>query len=216
MRLSVTAVALFHSVLGVRAGVLCAADLLRSHGHDVTVVDQYNGIVFDDYVEADAYATGIGYPSLMKSAVEAITNVERPFVVAGFSNGGGMAEYVAAITPGVRGALLLSGALDPTMLGIQAWSETVPVQIHYTAGDPFRDQMSIDAVEALVRRSGAPIELFNYPGTGHLFTDQSLPAEYQPLDASLLWDRAIRFLDRINPGTPRSQTVRNQEDTPGS
>lgn len=201
-----TSIALFHSVLGVRPGVQAAADLLRSHGHDVTIVDQYHGIVFDDYDEADAYATGIGYPSLMESAVEAVGDMAAPFVVAGFSNGGGMAEYVAATTPGVCGALLFSGALDPAMIGVESWPTTVPAQIHYTTDDPFRDQSWIDAVEAMVRKSGAQIELFDYPGTGHLFTDQSVPAEYQPQEAELLWRRAIAFLDGLaGPNTANSK-----------
>src|SRR5512135_3673085 len=51
-----TQIALFHSVLGVRAGVHDAAERLRAAGHDVRVVDQYGGRVFDDYRQAGAYA----------------------------------------------------------------------------------------------------------------------------------------------------------------
>ena len=105
-----TSIALFHSVLGVRPGVNAAADLLRSHGHNVQVVDQYDGRVFDDYAEADKFATAIGYPALMDSALHLVDHIAGGFVCAGFSNGGGMAEYVACINPTVRGALLLSGA----------------------------------------------------------------------------------------------------------
>ena len=46
-----TTFALVHSVLGVRPGVALAADRLRAAGHDVLVVDQYKGRVFDDYDE---------------------------------------------------------------------------------------------------------------------------------------------------------------------
>ena len=42
-------IALFHSVLGVRPGVLDAAARLRAAGHEVLVGDQYGGRVFDDY-----------------------------------------------------------------------------------------------------------------------------------------------------------------------
>lgn len=41
------AIALFHSVLGVRPGVRDAAARLRARGHEVLVVDQYNGRSFD-------------------------------------------------------------------------------------------------------------------------------------------------------------------------
>ena len=89
-------IALFHSALGVRPGVLAAADLLRSHGHEVAVIDQYDGRVFDEYEEAGAFAAAIGYPTLMESAAAAVNNLAAPVVVAGFSNGGGMSEYAAA------------------------------------------------------------------------------------------------------------------------
>lgn len=42
-------IALFHSVLGVRPGVQDAAARLRARGHEVLVVDQYDGRSFDDY-----------------------------------------------------------------------------------------------------------------------------------------------------------------------
>lgn len=55
-----TDIALFHSVLGVRPGVSEAADRLRAEGHEVVVVDQYGGRVFDDYEEAGEFAQSIG------------------------------------------------------------------------------------------------------------------------------------------------------------
>jgi len=51
-----TRIALFHSVLGLRPGVEAAAEVLRAAGHQVRVVDQYDGRVFSDYSEADAFA----------------------------------------------------------------------------------------------------------------------------------------------------------------
>jgi dienelactone hydrolase len=56
-------IALFHSVLGVRSGIRVAADRLRAAGHDVLVVDQYDGRVFDDYGEAGEFAQSIGSPA---------------------------------------------------------------------------------------------------------------------------------------------------------
>jgi dienelactone hydrolase len=53
-----------------------------------------------------------------------------------------------------------------------------PAQIHCTAGDPFRSQERLDALASDIRTVGGPIEIFGYPGTGHLFTDPSLPTEY--------------------------------------
>lgn len=193
-----TSVALFHSVLGVRPGVHAAADLLRSHGHTVRVVDQYDGRVFDNYDEAGAFATNIGYPTLMQAAARAVEDLPGPFVCAGFSNGGGMSMHVAANNPAVHGVVLFSGAMDPAMIGVTRWSATVPVEVHYTVADAFRDQGGIDSLERLVKESGARYELFDYPGHGHLFTDPSLPDEYDPASTSPLWNRTVAFLDRID------------------
>lgn len=196
-----TQVALFHSVLGVRLGITAAAERLRAAGHEVLVVDQYDGRVFDDYDEADAFAQTLGFPELMRRAVTAVEPLPDGFVVAGFSNGGGMAEYVGTQRR-VAGVLMLSSALPLDMLGAEAWPAGVPAQIHYTRGDPFRRQQWVDAVATSVRDAGAPVEVLDYPGSGHLFTDPSLPAEYQPDDVELLWQRVLGFAPLTGAGSP--------------
>jgi dienelactone hydrolase len=197
-----TRIALFHSVLGVRQGVLDAAEVFRSAGHQVRVVDQYAGRVFDDYQEADSYTSGVGYPALMQAALDGVTDLEPPFVAAGFSNGGGMAEFVTTArggsAGGVMGCLQFSGALPLAMLGLTDWPAATPVQLHYSADDPFRNQDWVAAYLADVRASGSALEEFlDYPIAGHLFTDASLPDEYDEASAILLYSRALEFLATI-------------------
>jgi dienelactone hydrolase len=187
-------IALFHSVLGVRPGVEDAAARLRKAGHRVLVVDQYDGRVFDDYATADTFAQSIGYPALMRSASNAVRDLPDGFITAGFSNGGGMSEYVATQRP-VSGVLMLSGALPLDMLGVDSWPVGVPAQIHYTIDDPFRRQEGIDALVSQIHASGSPVESFNYDGSGHLFTDASLPTEYDAQAAELLWQRVLAFCE---------------------
>jgi dienelactone hydrolase len=45
-----------------------------------------------------------------------------------------------------------------------------------------------------VRAAGARFELVEYDGVGHLFTDPSLPAEYDPTATELLWSRVLALL----------------------
>ncbi len=189
-----TSIALFHSVLGVRPGISEAADRLRAEGHDVIAVDQYEGRVFDDYVAAGDFVELIGFPRLMEIAEEAVSGMPDGFIAAGFSNGGGMAEFVATRRP-VSGVLMLSGALDLAMIGVEAWPNAVPAQIHYTVDDPFRDQGDIDAVAAMAKNAGASMEIFDYPGAGHLFTDPSLRKEFDAQAAELLWSRVVQFCE---------------------
>jgi len=185
-------IALFHSVLGVRRCVLDAGERLRAAGHEVRIVDQYGGRYFDDYQEASAFAEAIGYPALMQQAADAVQDLADGFVVAGFSNGGGMAEFVAT-RRSVAGVLMLSGALPLRMIGVEQWPGGLPGQIHYALDDPFRNQEGIDAVLSAARAANAEVAMFDYPGHGHLFTDASLPEEFDPEAAELLWDRVLSF-----------------------
>jgi dienelactone hydrolase len=107
-----------------------------------------------------------------------------------------MAEYVAASRLGVRGVVMLSGALDPAEIDV-TWPRGAPAQVHYTFDDPFREQEGIDAVVAAVKSAGATIEVFDYPGAGHVFADPSKANEYQLAEAQLMWSRVTDFVERI-------------------
>ncbi|HEX8053727.1 MAG TPA: dienelactone hydrolase family protein [Thermoleophilaceae bacterium] len=185
-------IALFPSVLGVRAGVLDAQDRLSRAGHEVTVIDQYDGRSFDDYEEAGAFAESLGYAGLMAGAFAAVERLPDGFIAVGFSNGGGMAEHVA-LHRDVAGVALLAGVLPLDMLGDRPWPAGVPVQIHYTRDDPFRREDWLESLTGSVRASGASVELYDYAGAGHLFTDPSLPAEYDAAAAEQLWRRVLAF-----------------------
>jgi dienelactone hydrolase len=134
----------------------------------------------------------------MQLALDASQGLSGPFVTAGFSNGGGMAEFVATARPGeVAGVVMLSGSLPLEMLGAQ-WPAGVPAQIHYTLDDPFRNEEWVQSVAATVREAGGECEVFDYPGSGHVFTDASKADEFQPEEARLLWERVLAFLDRVD------------------
>jgi dienelactone hydrolase len=188
-------IALFHSALGVRPGVLDAAERLGVAGHKILVVDQYDGRTFDSQDDAGRFVDSIGFPELMRRALAAVEGLDDGFVAMGFSNGAGMAEYVATQRR-VAGAVLLSGALPLAILGTGPWPAGVPVQLHYGVDDPYRNQ---EWVGAFVQEVGAvaPIETFDYACAGHLFTDASRPDEYDAGSASLLWKRVVEFCDRL-------------------
>ncbi|MGW0732124.1 dienelactone hydrolase family protein [Streptomyces sp. NPDC002851] len=196
-----TEIVLFHSVLGLRPGVTDAAERLRSAGHLVHTPDLYDGKVFDDYTTALEWVESIGgIPELISRTQAAVAELPEAVVYAGFSNGGASAELLAATRPGARGAVLLHAALPLAAFGASAWPEDVPVQVHYAADDPFREQELIDAFAASVRDSGASYEFFEYPVSGHLITDPSLPEEYHQESAEMLFARVLEFLERIDRG----------------
>jgi dienelactone hydrolase len=190
-----TTVVLFHSVLGVRQGVLDAAYRLRGEGHEVVVPDLFDGRTFDAYPPAMNFALEeTGFPTLLESALSAVTAVPDGFVAAGFSLGCAMAGYVATQRR-VSGVLMIAGAIPVSGFGDGiTWPAGVPVQSHSTLGDPWREQKEIDEAIRDVEAGGGTIEVFDYPGSGHLFTDPTLPDEYDADTTELFWSRALPFV----------------------
>lgn len=58
--------------------------------------------------------------------------------------------------------------------------------------DDLEEEGDIEAARALVA-SGAPAELFLYPGDRHLFVDESLPS-FDAIAAALVKERVLAFL----------------------
>ncbi len=190
-----TTVAMFHSVLGVRQGVLDAAEHLRKDGHDVLVVDLYDGRTFDDYPPAMSFAwEQVGQQALMERAVQAVADLPDGFVSAGFSLGCIMAVHLATVRT-VSGVLMVAGAIPVSALGDDVrWPAGVPAQTHSTLADPWREPEEVNQTIRDVEAGGGTIEVFDYPGSGHLFTDPTLPAEYDPVATETFWNRVLPFV----------------------
>ena len=188
-----TTVVIFHSVLGVRRGELDAADRLRTAHHTVYVPDLYDGRVFDTYEPAMEFSRGLGDGHLEERALEAVAELPDGFVVGGFSQGSGTAVHVAT-KRAVTGVLQFSGLNPLEWFGDDArWPADVDSQSHQSVGDPFRDPVE-DQAAADVRAAGGTLELFDYPGDGHLFTDPTLPDEYDAASTELMWSRVLPFV----------------------
>jgi dienelactone hydrolase len=191
-------IVLFHSVLGPRLGVTDAADRLRAAGHTVHTPDLYRGEArFDEYDPAIAYEHGIGYQEMLRRAAADVEPLPSSLVYMGFSSGGAPAEWLAVTRPGARACILLHAALPLQVMGLETWPATVAAQVHFMRDDPYRDQAEIDGMAADVRAAGAPFELFEYDGAGHLFTDPSLPTEYDRAAAETLWGRVLTLLEEL-------------------
>lgn len=189
-------IALFHSILGVRPGELDAARRFTEAGHEVRVVDQYDGEVFDDYEDATAYARTIGYHELSARALAATIDLPDNFIAVGFSNGAVMAEYIALHRP-VSGVVLVNTAVEVAEVGGQAWPAGVAVQVHHAMDDQWKEpQQLIDFVDQ-VTAAGCDVEVYDYKAGGHLFTDPSKADEYDEVGAELFWQRALEFCAKL-------------------
>lgn len=195
-------VVLFHSVLGLRPGVIADADRLRAAGHTVHTPDLYDGETFDDLYDGMRKEEALGYQEIARRAREAVARLPEGLVFAGFSMGVAYAELLSASRPGAVGAVLMHGAVPIEALseyfGIDRWPEGVPVQVHYAASDPWVEtEEEVAPLRVAVTGAGADFEEYTYPGSGHLFADPDLP-EYDPESSDEMWERVLAFLAGID------------------
>jgi dienelactone hydrolase len=192
-RVAMSTVLLFHHAHGQTAGFLAFADELREAGHTVHAPDLYGGKTFRDLDEGVGYAQQVGFAEIIRRGSATALELPADIVYAGFSLGGLPVQSLAQTRPGARGAILYHACVPPSEFG-RPWPERVPVQIHMMEDDPW-GQEDRPAAEALDTEVG-DADLFLYPGSGHLFADQSLD-DYDARAAALLKERTLAFLERV-------------------
>lgn len=195
-------VVVFHSVLGLRPGVLGAAERLRAAGHTVHTPDLFEGDVFDNIDDGMRNEETLGFREIARRTEEAVAGLPAGLVFAGFSMGIPYAERLTASRPGALGAVLMHGAVPVEELteyfGVERWPEGVPVQVHYAVDDPWVEaEREVAPLGDAVRGAGAEFEEYVYPGSAHLFADPDL-TEYDHASAEAMWERVVSFLDRID------------------
>ncbi|NYV76453.1 dienelactone hydrolase family protein [Streptomyces sp. UH6] len=187
-------VMLFHSTYGLRPAVREAADRLRAAGHEVWTPDLFEGRVFDAVEDGMEYHATVGADELLKRAVlAAAPYADRGLVYAGFSLGAATAQTLALGDDRARGLLLLHGTSD---IAAGASVDDLPVQLHVAEPDPFETDDWLSAWYLQMRRAGADVEIFRYPGAGHLYTDPGLP-DHDAEAAEATWRVALGFLDSL-------------------
>lgn len=187
-------IVLFHSTYGLRPAVRQAADRLRDAGHQVWTPDLFEGRTFDTVEEGMAHKEEIGKEELLKRAVLAAAPYsDRGLVYAGFSFGASVAQTLALGDHQARGLLLLHGTSD---IAPNAAVDDLPVQLHVAEPDPFETDDWLSAWYLQMGRAGADVEVYRYPGAGHLYTDPELP-DWDEEAAEATWRVALGFLESL-------------------
>lgn len=182
---------LFHSTCGLRPAVHASAERLRAAGHEVRVPDLFEGHTFETVEEGMAFKEQLGKDELLKRAVLAAAPYsDQGLVYAGFSFGASVAQTLALGDAKARGLLLLHGTSD---IAENASVDELPVQLHVADPDPFESHDWLTSWYLQMQRTGADVEVYRYPGAGHLFTDPDLP-DFDQAAAELAWKVAIGFL----------------------
>jgi len=189
----VTTLLIFHHAQGQTNGFLNFAEQLRGAGHAVHAPDLFDGRTFHTVDEGVAYARELGFDEILRRGTAMAEGLPSDIVYAGFSLGGMPAQSLAQRRPGARGAMLYHACVPPSEFG-GAWPARVPLEIHFMQDDPWAEE-DLPAAEELAAEVDG-VELFLYPGSGHLFADSS-SEDYDEHAARLLTERTLAFLDRV-------------------
>ena len=182
-------IVLFHSVYGFRSLERDAAERLRAAGHQVVTPDLYEGRVGSTIEEGFAIRKEIGWAQLCERAEKAVADLPASAVLGGFSMGAGIAASLWPSRPQTSGMLLLHSIAE-----IPANArEGIPVQVHLADPDDFEPADEVAAWRAHAARADISLEVFLYPGVGHLYTDPSLP-DYDAKASEATWSRVDAFL----------------------
>lgn len=191
-------IVLFHHVLGVTEGIEAFADRLRVHGHAVHTPSLFERRTFTGLEEGLAHAEEIGTEEMLRRADAALEELPRELVVGGFSLGVMAAQHIAQNRDRVRGAVLMHSFIAPEQVG-GVWPVGLPAQVHGMDADPFFIGDGDLAAATETQILDPDLEIYLYPGRGHLFTDEGSP-DHDAEATDLLLQRVLALLDRIDGG----------------
>lgn len=176
-----------------------AASLLRRSGFDVDVPDLFHGRTADSLPDAMSLRGTVDIAATIDQLTEqyrgAARRAER-LALVGFSFGAALAQEVAGRLTTDDDAV---GVLDLVLFhgcGTTPSDLSVPWRVlgHFGAEDEFYDADDTNELRSQLEEAGANVEIFTYPGAGHLFTDPQLD-EYDEAGAKAAWARTLAFLD---------------------
>lgn len=187
-------VVLLHSAIGLTPGTLEWVERLREEGHTVHAPDLFDGRVFDSIEAGVELVDSVGLLGWVEKAAAATAHVEGPRVYAGFSMGAAVGEVLAFRDAQAQAAIIMHGALSPEWVGVTEWPAGLRAQLHYAIGDPWNEA---DENAAFLALAGDRCEVFEYPGSGHLFALKGWE-EYDAASDEAMFDRVTDLLAEID------------------
>jgi len=181
---------LLHHVLGLTDGVRSLADRFRSAGHTVHTPDLFEGRTFDDIPAGMAHEEDdIGWDGMTSRARAAAADLPTDLVYMGISMGVVYSHLLVRARPGARGAVFLESATSAD--DFDGWPAGVPLQVHGHADDEFFGAEGQANARLLVAAAGEG-DVYLYPGSSHLFVDDSL-STYDAEQTAIVVDRILGF-----------------------
>lgn len=183
-----------HEWWGVNPQIRGVADRLAKEGFVTFVPDLYHGKLATDRQEASRLMNELDWARVEQDLAGAVAAVKRKAPgakvgIVGFCLGGAVSLLGAAKVPGLTAGVTYYGIGD----GVDLSAISIPVQGHFATHDDWVTPKRVDELEAALKKSGAPAELFRYDAP-HAFANESRAEVHRPEHARTAWDRTVKFL----------------------
>lgn len=207
------AVLVVHEWWGLGDYARARADQLAALGFVALAVDMYGGgKVAEHPDEAGTFAGRVmqDWPAARARLEAAMAKLSQHPAVAdggmaaiGYCFGGGVVMNMALAGMPLEAAISFHGS--PTRAVTQPQPFDGVVAIHNGAADPLVERDALLAMASALEAQGATVEMVNYPGAKHGFTNPhadaiaaefGLPLGYDPAAAAASWQAALLTLDR--------------------
>ena len=184
-------VLLVHHAMGQTAGFHAFADVLRQAGHTVHTPDLFDGRTFASIADGIAFVEQLGFVHF----VDVGARSPRACPTTWSTSASRSASWRPRTSPRPGRGPAGQSCATPSCRSTRSAPGRKACPPRCTAWTPtrcFTGEGDLDDAREVVD-SGAPVELFLYPGDQHYFADASLPS-YVPEAAELLTSRVLAFL----------------------
>jgi len=174
-------------------------DRYAREGFTALAVDLYHGETTTEPDEAGKKMMEMDVPRAAREMTSAVawlaasdaTNGEGIGVV-GYCMGGGLALYLATLSPEVRATVVYYGVIPWEGVTPDYSKLNGPVLGHWASRDTFNAPAKVEALEEEISDAGHHVE-FHWYDAEHAFFNDSRPEVHSPDDSQLSWDRTLAF-----------------------
>jgi carboxymethylenebutenolidase len=196
------AVLVLHAWWGLNDTIKSVCNRLADAGFVAFAADLYHGEVAATIPEAEALGSTVdaNFQQVRDEVAEAAKFLseragQSDLAVVAFSLGAYFALDLSTTHPElVRDVVVFYGTHGSMPMD---FSKSKAAYLgHFAGDDPYEPPSNADNLEQALKSAGRPVTIYRYTGTGHWFFEPDRTDAYNPVAASLAWDRTLAFLKR--------------------